>query len=70
MYAPLVRPGGLIAFHDIVPDFKSGYSITTDAYVGEVPALWRQLKQEGHKTWEFVLAPEQDGFGIGVLEWR
>jgi predicted O-methyltransferase YrrM len=54
MYAPLVRPGGIIALHDIDGD-------------GGVPALWRAERARGRRI-EFVdrIHPPQ-GLGIGVL---
>ena len=67
-YAPLVRPGGIIAFHDIVPDHKSRYGFETESYTGDVPQYWQTLKAEHRGTVdEFVEDPNQDGFGIGVI---
>lgn len=68
LYRDLVRPGGLIAFHDIVPDdrLRSGEP-RLGAYVGEVPALWARLKGF-FPTQEFVESWEQEGLGIGVVE--
>lgn len=67
MYAPLVRPGGIIAFHDIVPDFKTRYGIKTNSDVGEVPKFWAQIK-DGAASREFIEDVNQDGYGIGVLQ--
>jgi glycosyltransferase involved in cell wall biosynthesis len=52
MYSPLVRPGGLIGFHDIIPqnDRRSG-----------VHKLWAELKQT-EATLEFV---GNDSFAFG-----
>jgi predicted O-methyltransferase YrrM len=58
-YAPLVRTGGLIALHDIVPG--------EEKYVGDVPDFWREMKQ-GRRAREFVESWEQGGYGIGLLE--
>ena len=69
-YAPFVRPGGIIAFHDIVPDFRTRHGITTGSDVGQVPAFWAHLKQNGHQTCEFIEDPQQDGYGIGLLYWQ
>jgi len=67
-YAPLVRPGGIIAFHDIVPDHKSRYGFETESYTGDVPQYWQAIKAEHRGTVdEFVEDPNQDGFGIGVI---
>jgi len=65
-YSPLVRPGGLIVFHDIVPDFGSRHGKPTDSYTGGVPVFWQELKTK-HKTSEFIEDPEQDGYGIGII---
>jgi predicted O-methyltransferase YrrM len=67
-FKELVRPGGLIAFHDIVDDFGTRYGRSSGKWAGGVPQLWRELRElYAHR--EFVHDPEQDGFGIGVLEW-
>jgi predicted O-methyltransferase YrrM len=58
LYSTLVRDGGWIAFHDIVPGPVE--------FVGGVPEFWRQLKR-GHSTREFVHDPRQQGLGIGLL---
>lgn len=59
MYSPLVQPGGLIMFHDIMPAPHHPECI-------EVDRLWNELKQRyAHK--EFVQDPMQEGSGIGVL---
>jgi predicted O-methyltransferase YrrM len=68
MYGPHVRPGGIVAFHDIVPDFKSRYGVDTGTYTGGVPEFWAQLKQELPHSFEFVDHRLQDGLGIGVVE--
>ena len=57
---------GVIALHDIVPDFKTRYGVATGADVGEVPKFWAHLKKEV-RTFELVQDPEQDGMGIGVV---
>lgn len=69
MYAPLVRPGGIVGFHDIVPDFKTRFGTPTYSDVGEVPAYWQKLKETGFEVQELIDDPEQDGFGIGVMHW-
>ena len=58
-YRALVRPGGIIAFHDIVPG--------PDVMVGGVPQFWQELKATySHR--EFVESWSQTGLGIGVLD--
>jgi len=56
-YSPLVRRGGIVAFHDIAehPE-KAG---------GDVPRFWNELKAS-HRHEEIIKNPEQ-GWGIGVL---
>lgn len=65
-YRALVRPGGLIAFHDIVPDAKSRGDRPTGAYAGDVPELWSRMKT-AYDHREFVKDRGQDGMGIGVI---
>ena len=58
IYRELVRPGGMIAFHDIVPG--------SEAKVGGVPRLWEELKPQFQHR-ELVRDWGQGGYGIGVL---
>jgi len=67
MYGPLVRPGGIVAFHDIVPDFRTRYGTPTVADVGQVPQYWIELKSRRVRYEEFIEDPNQDGCGIGVV---
>lgn len=69
LYSPLVRPGGLIAFHDICPDHKTLYGAETGCYAGEVYQYWAELKQQFPDHEELIQSPGQDGFGIGLLTW-
>ena len=68
-YYDLVRPGGLIAFHDIVPDefARTGQRTSgSQCYGGGVYRLWQELRDRfPHR--EFVQSWDQNGFGIGVL---
>jgi predicted O-methyltransferase YrrM len=57
MYSALVRPGGLIAFHDIVPGPAE--------YVGGVPKFWQRMR--AGDSLEFVEDWAQGCCGIGVL---
>jgi predicted O-methyltransferase YrrM len=56
MYSPLVREGGLIAFHDVA---ESGGS-------REVNRLWEELKPQ-YKHEEFIHKTGSGAMGIGVL---
>jgi predicted O-methyltransferase YrrM len=68
MYGPLVRDGGLIVFHDIVPDFKQRYGESTPASTGGVPQFWAELKSRHSGVEEIIEDPRQDGYGLGVLK--
>lgn len=57
MYSPLVRPGGLVAFHDIK---DSAYHRHHACYVAD---FWKQLK--GRKA--EIRACQEDWGGIGVV---
>jgi GT2 family glycosyltransferase/predicted O-methyltransferase YrrM len=60
MYAPLVRKGGLIGFHDIIPHPEQPEI--------EVPHFWGELKQTSRM--KELVAPDQSrayGMGIGVV---
>jgi hypothetical protein len=59
-YAPFVRPGGLIALHDIRPDEK-GWS-------GEVHRVWPELSARFGGE-ELVDDSGPAGYGIGLLRW-
>lgn len=59
LWSPLVRPGGHVIFHDILPH--------KDLHDCEVDKLWSELKQK--YTWrEFVENPEQGWAGIGAVQ--
>lgn len=57
-YRDLVRPGGIIAFHDIVEKqlLKNN----------QVYHLWKRLRNEA-VTEEYVNDPNQVGYGIGII---
>lgn len=57
-YAGFVRPGGLIAFHDIVEN----QPLPTN----QVYPFWQRLKQVAEVR-EFIDEPSQCGFGIGIM---
>lgn len=80
-YGEMVRDGGLIALHDIVPDAYPQHVGTARrarltmppqpgvAWSGDVPRLWEALSARfEHET--YVADPGQHGYGIGVLEYR
>jgi predicted O-methyltransferase YrrM len=57
-YAPLVRPGGLVGFHDIVPDPKQPGM--------EVSRFWKEIAAR-YPAAELIDSPQQEGYGIGLL---
>ncbi len=57
-YREFVRPGGMIAFHDIVE--RQPYA------TNQVHHLWQRIKQT-HAVEEYISDPDQCGFGIGVI---
>jgi predicted O-methyltransferase YrrM len=66
-YSPLVRPGGIIVFHDIVQDYLRRYGKNTGNYVGGVPDFWKQVSEDYETKYEFIDDPDQDSYGLGVL---
>ena len=62
-YAPLVRPGGLIAFHDVAP---------TKNPTSQVDRLWRQLRDlfDAREIIDVADDEQPGGYGIGVLFWH
>lgn len=57
-YGPLVKKGGLIAFHDIADGPPEN--------VGGVPRFWNDVRYQ-YRHREFIADPRQGGWGIGVL---
>lgn len=58
LYSVFVRPGGVVAFHDIRPGLRE---------IGvEVDRFWREYPLRGERS-EFVADPEQISYGIGAL---
>jgi cephalosporin hydroxylase len=58
MYAPFVRSGGIVAFHDIARHTRH-----KDC---EVDKFWNELKQQ-YRHQEFIENPDQGWAGIGVI---
>ena len=59
MYSPLVRKGGIVAFHDVAP--KGIPELT-----GGVPRFWKEISDK-YSSRVFIKDMDQTGFGIGVL---
>jgi len=68
LYRTLVADGGLIAFHDIVPDDRLRHGTASMAFAGEVPVFWPRLR-DYYSYREFVRDWDQEGCGIGVIEY-
>lgn len=66
-FLPLMSSNGMIAFHDIVLDFKTRFGKDTGMWVGEVPKYWDEIKGDYNSS-EIVENPEQDGQGIGIIQ--
>jgi len=64
-YAPLVRPGGLIALHDIAPPAPGAPPSAAALQGGDVPAYWAQLR--GRFAHEELCDAPYGNFGIGLL---
>jgi predicted O-methyltransferase YrrM len=65
-YGPLVRPGGIIAFHDINPPNELAPADGTRCLVGEVPRYWREISPNWDSQ-EFVAPSVRGCFGIGLI---
>jgi predicted O-methyltransferase YrrM len=59
LYEPLVRPGGLVALHDVAD--------APPELVGDVPRFWRELVSSGLDTREIVAGTPGGGYGIGLI---
>jgi predicted O-methyltransferase YrrM len=61
IYSPLVKKGGIIAFHDIAPKGNP-------EFVGGVPTIYQEIKLNyNYKTHEIIKNLNQDDWGIGVI---
>ena len=68
LFHRLVRPGGIVVFHDIVPDSRSRGGPETGTDAGDVPRFWEELRSRfPAAASEFIESPAQDACGIGVL---
>jgi predicted O-methyltransferase YrrM len=59
MYAPLVRPGGLVALHDV--------AVHPPKMQCHVDQLWKELRARYAETYEFIEPPDRGRYGIGVV---
>jgi predicted O-methyltransferase YrrM len=58
-YGPMVVPGGVVLFHDILPPTEAHPEI-------EVAELWESIKLT-HRTFEIVANRDAEWGGIGVV---
>jgi predicted O-methyltransferase YrrM len=66
-YSPLVRPGGIVAFHDIIPYVPDHSGPEAESQSIEVSQFWGEIKSRfPHR--EFVEDRAQGCCGIGVLQ--
>jgi predicted O-methyltransferase YrrM len=70
LYAPLVRPGGLVAFHDILPHPNVPHP---SVQASEVDRFWEEIKP-GYRHDELVRLKRERVLGrwggIGVIYWE
>ena len=59
MYGPLVREGGIIAFHDLITPRAQQHI--------QISKLWAEIKRAGYKTLELYSHPGQEWGGIGLV---
>ena len=58
-YGPLVRRGGIVAFHDLItPDFGPHVKICE---------LWKEIRDAGYMTIELYAEPNEPWGGIGLV---
>lgn len=61
-YGPLVRKGGMIAFHDILNPAPG----RNQDHI-RVSVLWKRIQNAGYLTREIIAHPEEEWGGIGVV---
>lgn len=62
MYSPLVKDGGIIAFHDIV-------KFPPREVYEQVNQFWSEVREKFNGS-EIIRDPAQSGCGIGYIEWK
>lgn len=67
-FLPLVRPGGIVAFHDI-QSVQADDPLAYKKWVGGVPDWWQQvISCVDDGVHRFVTSDDQSGYGIGAIE--
>jgi len=65
-YVGFLNDAGMVAFHDINPDYWTRFGKRTGNYAGEIYRFWAEVKMK-YSYAEFIDNPDEDGFGIGIL---
>jgi len=65
-YVGFLSHAGIVAFHDINPDYWTRFGKRTMYCAGGVYRFWAEVKMK-YPYAEFIDNPDQDGFGIGTL---
>jgi predicted O-methyltransferase YrrM len=60
LYGPMCEPGGIVAFHDILPASRAHPEI-------EVSRLWQEIWAVGYETSEIIADPNASWGGIGLV---
>jgi cephalosporin hydroxylase len=68
-YRNLVRPGGWVAFHDIVPQKLNADGSAVNGFPVEVDRVWREVRKS-FESREFIEDPGQFSYGIGVIQMK
>ncbi len=66
-YRQFCGPRTLVVFHDVQPDSRHAGGAATATDSGEVFKFWRELRTQ-YVHQEIIESPQQDGFGIGIIE--
>lgn len=66
-FSPLVRSGGWIALHDILPPECRPNGTAANGFAAEVDRFWCEVKSS-HFTRTFIEENDQFGYGIGVVK--
>ncbi len=65
-YIGFLNDAGIIAFHDINPDYQTRFGKRTINCAGEVYQFWAEVKTK-YQYAEIIHHADQDGLGIGIL---
>lgn len=65
-YRPLVRPGGWVAFHDIVPQERDANGAPINGFGVDVDKVWAELSA-GKETHTFIDDDGRSSYGIGAF---